>query len=210
MDAAYTSGYRDCTSRLRFFVACAILTKRSFFTASIRMFRQLSYIAIFTAFVCLPAAGQSPDVSTPPSAKPPGVGIEGKWTYRSFHNRPEPVGDNAEKALALIFAEAVMAFEAPSDSTLKGQIDWPGGGLDLQGTIRPGIEENSFVIDLVGTGRPGTPTAGWEYDYYAQLAHIWPNGTNQRPALVGSVLRAKPHGASAAGYVASFIAVKTP
>jgi hypothetical protein len=65
------------------------------------------------------------------------VGIKGKWTYRSFHNRPEPVGDDAEKALALIFAEAVMAFEAPSDSTVKGQIDWPGEGLDLHGTIRP-------------------------------------------------------------------------
>jgi hypothetical protein len=30
------------------------------------------------------------------------------------------------------------------------------------------------------------------------------------PALVGTVIRAKPHGTSPAGYVASFVAVKRP
>jgi hypothetical protein len=36
------------------------------------------------------------------------------------------------------------------------------------------------------------------------------NGVNQVPALVGSVIRAEPHGSAPAGYVASFIAVKQP
>jgi hypothetical protein len=62
--------------------------------------------------------------------------LAGKWTYRSFHNNPAPVGDDPNKALNLIFAEAVFAFEIPSSTALKGTIDWPGGGLDLQGTIR--------------------------------------------------------------------------
>lgn len=156
------------------------------------------------------AAAQTLDDHKSYSSTPLAAGIEGKWTYRSFHNRPEPVGDDAEKALKLIFAEAEFTFQPPSGSTLVGKIDWPGGGLDLRGTIRPGLEANSFVVDLVGSGRPDTSTAGWEYDYYAQLAHPWPNGGNQRPALVGSVLRAKPHGSAPAGYVASFIAVKGP
>ena len=39
---------------------------------------------------------------------------------------------------------------------------------------------------------------------------IWPNGVDQRAAIVGSVIRTVPHnnGQARAGYVASFIAVK--
>lgn len=156
---------------------------------------------------------------SPPSASAPAMAattdgsvLAGKWTYRSFHNNPAPVADDPktapDKALALIFAEAVFAFEVPSSTTLKGAIDWPGGGLDLQGTIQPGAA--GPVVDIVGTGRPNTGTAGWEYDYRGQLAYQWPNGINQVPALVGTVIRAKPHGTSPAGYVASFVAVKRP
>jgi hypothetical protein len=110
----------------------------------------------------------------------------------------------------LIFAEAVFTFEIASPTTLKGAIDWPGGGLDLQGTIRTSSAGTPLVVEIVGTGRSGTATDGWEYDYYGQLAHQWPNGINQVPALVGDVIRAKPHGSARAGYVASFIAVKQP
>jgi hypothetical protein len=140
--------------------------------------------------------------------------LAGKWTYRSFHNNPAPVGDDpntaADKALALIFAEAVFTFEIPTNTTLKGTIDWPGGGLDLQGTIRQDATTGAPIVEIVGAGRPGTDTANWEYDYRGQLAYQWPNGVNQIPALVGNVIRAKPHGAAPAGYVASFIAVKRP
>jgi hypothetical protein len=150
----------------------------------------------------------------PPPA-PDSPGLAGKWTYRSFHNNPQPVADDdpniaARKALALIFAEAVFTFEIPSSTTLKGAIDWPGGGLDLQGTIRPGVAGGASTIEIVGTGRAGTGTAGWQYDYHGQLAHRWPNGVNQVPALVGTVIRAKHHNGAPAGYVASFIAVKRP
>lgn len=135
--------------------------------------------------------------------------LAGKWTYRSFHNNPNSVGDDPGKALDLIFAEATFTFEA-SNSTLKGTIDWGGGGLDLKGTIGSVGSGAPLVIEIVGTGRPNSPTAGWEYDYRANLAYQWPNGVGQVPALVGSVIRAKPHGGAPAGYVASFIAVKQP
>ena len=91
-------------------------------------------------------------------------------------------------------------------------IEWEGRLLDLRGAVRlwdppptGGGEPVSFQI--VGTGRPGTDTAGWEYYYHGYLTRHWPEGINQRPALVGSVMRAKPHG-EAAPAVAPFIALK--
>jgi hypothetical protein len=155
------------------------------------------------------ALAQAPSPAPAPPMPDSSV-LAGTWTYRSFHNNPTPVGNDPNRALQLIFAEAVFTFEVPSKTTLKGALDWPGGGLDLLGTIRPGAEGAAPTVEIVGTGRPGTGTAGWEYDYYGHLAHSWPNGVDQVPAFVGSVIRAKPHGASPAGYVASFIAVKRP
>lgn len=139
--------------------------------------------------------------------------LAGKWTYRSFRNNPEPVGGDPEKLGRLLFAEAEFSFEITGD-TMKGMIDWGSNGLDLTGTIRPAVGDAPLALHMVGLGRPNPPpsdpnsTAGWEYDYYAYAAYEWPNGVNQVPALVGTVIRAKPHGAGAAGYVASFIAVK--
>ena len=65
--------------------------------------------------------------------------LAGKWTYRSFLNDPVQVycrsREPADKLLSLLFAEAVFTFEIPDDTTLKGAIDWDGGGLDLKGKI---------------------------------------------------------------------------
>jgi hypothetical protein len=46
------------------------------------------------------------------------VSLAGKWTYRSYRNDPSLVGDDANKALGLIFAEAVFTFDI-SDAALK-------------------------------------------------------------------------------------------
>jgi hypothetical protein len=136
--------------------------------------------------------------------------LAGRWTYRSYLNDPILVGDDANNALALIFAEAVFTFEIPTSSTLRGTIEWTGGGLDLKGTVQPNGDGGAPVVEIVGTGRVGTRTAGWEYDYHAQLAYQWPTGVNQVPALLGTVMRAKAHDGGAAGFVASFLAVKQP
>ena len=136
--------------------------------------------------------------------------LAGKWTYRSFLNDPIQVtvdpNTAADKLLGLLFAEAVFTFEIPTSTTLKGAIDWPGGGLDLHGTIQQ--ENGGPVVKIIGRGRAGTGTATWEYDYHGQLAYRWPNGVDQTPAIVGNVIRAKPHNGAPAGVVASFIAVK--
>jgi hypothetical protein len=63
-------------------------------------------------------------------------------------------------------------------------------------------------IAVIGTGRAGTKTENWEYDYKATTTPKWPNGVNQVPTLVGTVIRAKPHNGAPAGVVASFIAIK--
>jgi hypothetical protein len=89
-------------------------------------------------------------------------------------------------------------------------IDWGSGGLDLSGIMKPGSTKMPVAFAIIGLGRPGSQTDGWEYDYSGSLAHKWPAGINQVPALVGSVVRAKPHGSAPAGYSASFVAVKRP
>ena len=71
----------------------------------------------------------------------PSSDLAGKWTYRSFRNDPTPVDGDPNKALGLFFAEAEFSFEAVSDTTFKGVIDWGSGGLDLSGTIKPGASE---------------------------------------------------------------------
>jgi hypothetical protein len=136
--------------------------------------------------------------------------ISGAWTYRSFRNDPVPVGGDPNKALALFFAEAEFRLEVVSETAFKGVIDWGSGGLDLTGTLRAGNADTPVAFAITGIGRPGTETDGWEYDYNGCVAYKWPHGVAQVPALVGSLIRAKPHNGAPAGYTASFIAVKKP
>jgi hypothetical protein len=133
--------------------------------------------------------------------------LAGKWTYRSFFNDPAMVGDDPQKALDLIFAEATFSFQI-SGTRLKGMIDWGSGGLDLTGTV---CAEGPLTVQIVGMGRYGTQTQGWRYDYNGMLAYEWPNAVHQVPAVVGTVIRVNAHGPqSPAGVTASFIAVKQP
>lgn len=138
----------------------------------------------------------------------PSSDLVGAWTYRSFRNDPTPVDGNPQKALDLFFAEAEFRFQAVSETQFKGVIDWGSGGLDLAGTLKPGNSDTPVAFAIVGTGRPGSQTDGWEYDYNGCVAYNWPAGTNQVPSLVGSLIRARAHNGAPAGYTASFIAVK--
>jgi hypothetical protein len=134
----------------------------------------------------------------------------GKWTYRSFRNDPAMVTGDADTALGLFFAEATFRLADAPGSKITGGIDWQGGGLDLVGTVTAATETCPLMLHMAGMGRAGTPTADWEYDYHGWLAYQWPNGKDQVAAIVGSVVRAKPHGGAPAGYVASFVAVRQP
>ena len=149
--------------------------------------------------------------------------LTGSWTYRSFRNdaqgpRPRPNG--------LILQEAILKLEtkletvpagrdphAPSPSytktTLGGTIEWSGRVLDIKGEVYPlEYEGRPQEFWFSATGRGGTASAGWQYDYHGDMTRTWPKGDKQVPALVGSVIREKAHGDSPAGTVYPFIAVK--
>jgi len=134
----------------------------------------------------------------------------GKWTYRSYRSLPDiTVGDDAQKALSLLFGEGVMTIADGDPKAIKGSFDMGGGYvLDLRGSIKPAAGAAPAIMQVRGIGRPSTLTDHWEYDYQGYLAWTWPEGVGQVPAIVGTVLRAKPHGTAKAGVVASFIATK--
>lgn len=133
--------------------------------------------------------------------------LAGKWTYRSYRNTPTLVGDDPQAALGLIFGEGVFDFEAGEGDQFGGAIDFGGGyALTLQGQILPG-DPSGFSI--IGLGVVGTPTEGWRYDYHGVAGYEWPDGVDQVPSLLGTVVRVNAHGPSSpAGYTASFIAVR--
>jgi hypothetical protein len=134
--------------------------------------------------------------------------LSGKWTYRSYVNTAALVDRDKDKALAIIFGEGVYAFDPPAGTALTGTLDLGNGRvLDLKGRI---TQTAPLLVAISGYGRADTPTDGWRYDYSASLAYQWPDGVDQAPALVGTVIRVKPHGSGPAGVVASFIAVKQP
>ena len=66
------------------------------------------------------------------------------------------------------------------------------------------VVNNGVTLEVLveGNGFPVLLLHGWP-----EAKELW---ANQVPALVGSVIRAKPHDGAPAGFVASFIAVKQP
>ncbi|MCA1614360.1 MAG: hypothetical protein LC800_09545 [Acidobacteria bacterium] len=131
----------------------------------------------------------------------------GNWTYRSFINDPTEVGDDAQKALNLIFGEGQMTIEESAFGEFKGTVSFGDPlVLDLRGWAAFG---SPFAVRFQGVGRKGGGAEGWVYDYLGYLVPDWPNGVDQTAAIVGSVIRTVPHsdGKAKAGYVASFVAV---
>lgn len=125
--------------------------------------------------------------------------LAGTWLYRSYLNDSNQT----------VFGGGLMTFQLPTPATLTGTLVMsPTLTLDLEGTVTAASGATPLTVEIRGFGRAGTDTDGWEYDYHASLAFHWPAGINQVDSLVGSVLRAKPHGGGAAGVTASFIAVR--
>lgn len=128
----------------------------------------------------------------------------GDWTYRSFNNDP----DESATFDSLEFGAGTIRVEASEMNEFRGLIFGPGWSLDLKGSSNWG---NPFEVRFQGTGTVGG--APWVYDYVGYVIRPWPNGVNQRMAMVGSIVRTIPHpdgarGTAPAGVVASWIAVK--
>lgn len=132
--------------------------------------------------------------------------LTGVWTYRSFLSNPDVNADFD----TLEFGRGNIRIDPGSLQTFSGLIYGPGWELKLKGAIAYG---NPFNVRFQGVGIVGG--AQWIYDYQGYLIPDWPNGIDQRPALVGSIVRTIPHptgpngkSTAPAGVVAQWIAVK--
>lgn len=135
--------------------------------------------------------------------------LDGKWTYRSYHNSSELVAGDPAKALSQLFGEGVFEFTSVTYVKFNGIFDMGGGyRLELEADLHPIADSTAVDIAITGRGFDGTPTEGWQYDYRGNFGHRWDDGVDQVPSFVGTVIRTKPHGNRPAGYVASFIAIR--
>jgi hypothetical protein len=129
----------------------------------------------------------------------------GAWTYRSLLNDPDlnAAFDNLE------FGRGTIEIREDAMQILAGAIGGPGWSLALKGSREYGTP---MRVRFQGVGIVGGEQ--WIYDYEGYLVSHWPNGVQQRPAIVGSVIRAISHSGgepgtvAPAGVVASFYAVK--
>ncbi|MGD2116993.1 MAG: hypothetical protein PVG66_01425 [Chromatiales bacterium] len=142
--------------------------------------------------------------------------ITGKWIYRSYVSLPRmliiPDKDDCEsekqccsELKSLLFGQAVLELNETAPSVIVGTIGGTGWSLDISGSATYG---NPSQLLFRGEGEIGGEP--WIYDYQGYLVPAWTGGIDQRPALVGSILRVISHsdGRSPAGVVACWIAVK--
>jgi hypothetical protein len=134
----------------------------------------------------------------------------GSWSYRSFNNDP----DLSIAFNDLQFGLGTIVIEEAPMQLLQGTIGGDGWSLTLKGAREYG---NPMHVRFQGTGIINGEQ--WIYDYDGYLVPAWPNGVQQVPAMVGSIVRTVPHSGSPpkgggaapvhpAGVVASWYAVR--
>jgi hypothetical protein len=129
--------------------------------------------------------------------------LVGKWTYRSFRNN----SDLSLQFNDLEFGRGTITINKAPMGVLDGTIGGPGWSLVLSGSINYG---DPYSVRFQGKGIVGKEE--WIYDYIGYVVKPWPNGVDQVPAIVGSIVRTIPHsdgsgGIAPAGVVCSWIAV---
>ncbi len=127
---------------------------------------------------------------------------ESVWTYRSLLNDP----DISTSFNNLEFGLANLRL-ITNNGVLTGKIYGDGWSLELKGSVQGGTPGTLWF-----QGSGVVSGSLWVYDYLCYVVPHIPNGVQQVPALVGSVIRAIPHpdgqgGTSPAGVVASFYGV---
>jgi hypothetical protein len=129
----------------------------------------------------------------------------GNWAYRSLHDDP----DLSKEFNDLRFGAGTITFKQIAyDQILDGTLDMGGGyELRLRGEL---LRDRGDITGIrwTGTGVTGTPTEGWIYDYRGMATEKWQGSSDQKDAIVGSVIRTVAHGQAPAGYVATFYMVK--
>lgn len=130
--------------------------------------------------------------------------LVGTWTYRSLLNDP----DLSATFNSLEFGRGNIRIDPSPMNEFAGLIYGPGWQLTLKGSTNYG---NPFDVRFQGTGLVGGEE--WIYDYEGYVIRPWPNGIDQRPAMVGTIVRTIPHasgtgGVAPAGVVCSWYAVR--
>jgi hypothetical protein len=135
--------------------------------------------------------------------------LNGKWTYRSYHNNPDPSEDDR-------WGIYELSLEQNGYGILQGKLD--SGDPDEVYMIEGNIDNNRsedydnhdkcFNIKMSATGST-KQTEGHIYKYQGQLIPRWPEGKNQVTAIIGTVIRTKyPNNPSQEGIVGCFVATK--
>lgn len=138
--------------------------------------------------------------------------LSGDWTYRSLKNIPDPVGDFNQ----IRFAETDLTLAVDAEGGLRGMLSFPAGApeaergyMDLEGRVSG---TDPVRIRIKGKGREGTRSWNFEYAYDGIVSPAMPGAKEQRPVLVGTVMRVRerPDGQvpAPAGVTATFAAVK--
>src|SRR5262249_20936416 len=115
----------------------------------------------------------SRDQRTPAMSDNPFVGT---WTYRSLLNEPSLATDFDK----LEFGRGTIVIAEGPMQILSGTIGGPGWSLTLKGARQYG---SPMHARFQGTGT--VDGEKWIYDYDGYLVPHWPNGVDQRPAIVG-------------------------
>jgi len=130
--------------------------------------------------------------------------LTGVWTYRSFHNDPD-LNTAYDKYL---FGSGYLTIDDAPAGVFRGKLGDTGFLLACNGSTSYGYPG---VVRFQGKGIVNGEE--WIYDYLGFVVPAWPNGENQVPAIVGTIVRTIPHSGSApgtvspAGVTASWIAV---
>jgi hypothetical protein len=135
--------------------------------------------------------------------------LEGKWTYRSYHNNPDSSADDRWGIYSL-------SLKQDKEGRLSGKLDSGDpsdqyaveGKLHHEGTHNDPAQDGCFNIQMVSSGST-KQTEGHVYKYQGRLIPKWSEGKNQIPSFVGTVIRTKfPGNPSQEGIVGCFIATK--
>jgi hypothetical protein len=129
--------------------------------------------------------------------------VLGSWTYRSYINNPDITKDFND----LEFGRGELIIEQLAPEVFSGRLSFN----DTYQFRLSGWTDFTLPCAVRFQGIGDTKDSlGHVYDYIGHFIPMWSNGVNQRPALVGSVVRTVPHsdGKAKAGDVTSWIAVK--
>src|SRR5215467_1060613 len=152
---------------------------------------------------CANCASQRPMTRQPPTPR-----ARTPLRRSRVKNRPLPM----QRTTPLLWMHRIPA-QRPK-ALIRDPPRDPPDVLDVDGKIDQTHGLGNEMFYLTATGRGGTPTAGWQYDYHGRPGENWAlrdrGRVDRHPTLVGTVIRVKPHGESRAGEVLSFIAVKPP